>query len=97
MRNKYQRGTERMPILLANSAPRARVPSTAYVPPPLQENGVGWYPEFNKVWEWFGMPVSESESVVCVRSLCFAAFRFFCVFVLARVVCGAAAAAAAAI
>jgi hypothetical protein len=21
-----------------------------------QSNGLGWYPEFNKVWEWFGMP-----------------------------------------
>lgn len=21
-----------------------------------QANGLGWYPEFNKVWEWFGMP-----------------------------------------
>jgi hypothetical protein len=45
-----------MPLLLAHTAPRARVPSTAYVPPPLQERGLGWYPEFNKVWEWFGMP-----------------------------------------
>lgn len=22
----------------------------------VQANGLGWYPEFNKVWEWFGMP-----------------------------------------
>jgi hypothetical protein len=45
-----------MPLYLANAAPVTRVPSTAYVPPPLQANGMGWYPEFNKVWEWFGMP-----------------------------------------
>lgn len=43
-----------MPLYLAQMAPRARVPSTTYVPPPLQANGLGWYPEFNKVWEWFG-------------------------------------------
>jgi hypothetical protein len=24
--------------------------------PLRQANGLGWYPEFNKVWEWFGMP-----------------------------------------
>ena len=43
-----------MPLYLAQMAPRARLPSTTYVPPPLQANGLGWYPEFNKVWEWFG-------------------------------------------
>lgn len=45
-----------MPLLLAQMAPRARVPATVYVPPPLQQNGFMWNPEFNKVWEFFGMP-----------------------------------------
>jgi hypothetical protein len=54
--NRYQLNVREMPLLVAMQAPRARVPSTVYVPPPLQEKGQGWYPEFNKVWEWFGMP-----------------------------------------
>jgi hypothetical protein len=33
-----------MPLYLANAAPITRVPSTAYVPPPLQANGMGSYP-----------------------------------------------------
>lgn len=45
-----------MPLMLAAKAPSAHVPSTVYVPPPLQESGLGWYPEWGKVWEWFGMP-----------------------------------------
>lgn len=34
------------PLLVAQMAPRARVPSTVYVPPPLQANGFMWHPEF---------------------------------------------------
>mgnify|MGYP001807627208 FL=1 len=40
------------PLYLANNAPRARVPSSIYVPPPLQvgRSRAG-------VWEWFLMVV----------------------------------------
>ncbi|KAF8056000.1 ERD4 [Scenedesmus sp. PABB004] len=56
LNRRYMNAIAEMPLMLAALAPRARVPPTAYVPPPLQANGLGWYPEFNKVWEWFGMP-----------------------------------------
>eukprot|EP00878_Enallax_costatus_P009758 GHUV01010191.1.p1 GENE.GHUV01010191.1~~GHUV01010191.1.p1 ORF type:complete len:1012 (+),score=268.71 GHUV01010191.1:434-3469(+) len=56
LNRRYMNAIREMPLYLAQMAPRARVPSTTYVPPPLQANGLGWYPEFNKVWEWFGMP-----------------------------------------
>ncbi|KAF6257975.1 hypothetical protein COO60DRAFT_1701539 [Scenedesmus sp. NREL 46B-D3] len=56
LNRRYMNAIQEMPLYLAQMAPRARVPATAYVPPPLQANGLGWYPEFNKVWEWFGMP-----------------------------------------
>ncbi|KAI8465074.1 MAG: hypothetical protein J3K34DRAFT_525694 [Monoraphidium minutum] len=52
----YGGAMREMPLLLAQMAPRARVPATVYVPPPLQANGWLWYPEFNRVWEFFGMP-----------------------------------------
>ncbi|KIY96999.1 ERD4-related membrane protein [Monoraphidium neglectum] len=52
----YIHGMREMPLLVAQMAPRARVPATVYVPPPLQANGWLWYPEFNRCWEWFGMP-----------------------------------------
>lgn len=45
-----------MPLLVAAMAPRARVPASVYVPPPLQNGGTGWYPEFNKIWAHLGMP-----------------------------------------
>lgn len=54
LNRRYMNAIREMPLYLAQMAPRARVPSTTYVPPPLQANGLGWYPEFNKVWEWFG-------------------------------------------
>lgn len=56
LNRRYMNTIKEMPLYLAQMAPRARVPATTYVPPPLQANGLGWYPEFNKVWEWFGMP-----------------------------------------
>lgn len=56
-----------MPLYLAQMAPRARVPSTTYVPPPLQHNGLGWYPEFNKVWEWFGESAAGAVTICCLQ------------------------------
>jgi hypothetical protein len=52
----YISGMREMPLLVAQMAPRARVPSTVYVPPPLQNGGWLWWPEFNKVWAHLGMP-----------------------------------------
>ena len=52
----YINGTRRMPLLVAELAPRARVPASSYVPPPLRHGGWGWWPEFNKTWAFLGMP-----------------------------------------
>lgn len=47
-----------MPLDVANRAPRVKtgVPALAYIPPPLQTNSWGWYPEWQKIWEGWGMP-----------------------------------------
>ena len=55
-RTLYLHGLREMPLLVAQMAPRARVPATVYVPPPLQAGGTGWHPEFNKIWAYLGMP-----------------------------------------
>ncbi|GBF99191.1 hypothetical protein Rsub_11636 [Raphidocelis subcapitata] len=52
----YVGALSEMPLLVAQMAPRARVPATVYVAPPLQHGGWLWYPEHNKVWENVGMP-----------------------------------------
>jgi hypothetical protein len=56
LQTRYAQGIDRMPLLLADAAPKARVPSTCYVPPPMLEGGLAWHPEWNRIWEWFGMP-----------------------------------------
>ena len=38
----YINGMREMPLLVAQMAPRARVPATVYVPAPLQANGWLW-------------------------------------------------------
>ena len=55
-RDLYIHGMREMPLLVAHMAPRARVPATVYVPPPLQANGFLWHPEHNKAWEFAGLP-----------------------------------------
>ncbi|KAI8469089.1 MAG: hypothetical protein J3K34DRAFT_514584 [Monoraphidium minutum] len=55
-RDLYIHGMREMPLLVAQMAPRARVPATVYVPPPLQANGLLWSPEHNKPWEFAGLP-----------------------------------------
>jgi hypothetical protein len=47
---------ESLPLDLANNAPKARVPALAYIPPPLQASSWGWYPEWQKIWDGWGMP-----------------------------------------
>ncbi|KAI8473306.1 MAG: hypothetical protein J3K34DRAFT_411580 [Monoraphidium minutum] len=53
---RFGRGVENVPLELAARAPRAHVPPLVYVPPPLQEKSWGWYPEWNKIWDGWGMP-----------------------------------------
>lgn len=37
-------------------APLATVDPRLYLAPPLQHKGLGWYPEWAKVWEGWGLP-----------------------------------------
>jgi hypothetical protein len=53
---RFARGVEFLPLDLANNAPKARVPALAYIPPPLQASSWGWYPEWQKIWDGWGMP-----------------------------------------
>lgn len=48
-----------MPLWTAadnDSRVRARVPALVYIPPPLQDRSWGWYPEWDKIWDGWGMP-----------------------------------------
>jgi hypothetical protein len=38
------------------SAARTCTKPRHHAPPRHQANGLGWYPQFNHVWEFFGMP-----------------------------------------
>jgi hypothetical protein len=53
---RFQVGIQSLPLELAERAPRASVDSWVYVPPPLQEQSLGWYPEWMKAWDGWGMP-----------------------------------------
>ena len=55
-RCRFQVGIDCLPLEVANKAPRATVDSWVYVPPPLQEQSLGWYPEWMKAWDGWGMP-----------------------------------------
>lgn len=37
-------------------APAAHVPRELYLPPPLREGAVGWFPEWGKLWEKYAIP-----------------------------------------
>jgi hypothetical protein len=45
----YVGALSEMPLLVAQMAPRARIPATVYVPPPLQQGGWLWYPEVREL------------------------------------------------
>lgn len=54
---RYAKGVEfGVPLDVASQAAPARVPALAYIPPPLQDRSWGWYPEWQKIWEGWGMP-----------------------------------------
>lgn len=55
-RERFGSGVDLVPLNLAQKAPRAAVPSAIYIPPPLQDQSWGWYPEWNKMWDGWGMP-----------------------------------------
>lgn len=44
------------PLHLARHTPMAEIDPAVYLPPPLRHGAVGWYPEWGKVWEKYGIP-----------------------------------------
>ena len=44
------------PLQTAALAPKATVPRDCYLPPPLRRGAVGWFPEWGKIWEKYGLP-----------------------------------------
>jgi hypothetical protein len=44
-----------LPLQATLAAPRAQVDPAVYTPPPLRPQAVGWYPEWGKVWEKYGV------------------------------------------
>lgn len=45
-----------LPLQATLAAPRAeQLDPSAFLPPPLRKGAVGWYPEWGKVWEKYGI------------------------------------------
>lgn len=55
-RKKYGEATRNMPLETAALAPLANVPPDMYMPPALRPGCPGWYPEYGKAWENWGVP-----------------------------------------
>lgn len=45
----------RRPLQASLAAPRAEIDPATFLPPPLRPRSVGWYPEWGKVWEKYGL------------------------------------------
>ena len=43
------------PLQATLAAQPARVHPLTFVPPPLRPRAVGWYPEWGRVWEKYGV------------------------------------------
>lgn len=44
-----------LPLHTTLGAPRVSIDPATYLPPPLRKQAVGWYPEWGKVWEKYGI------------------------------------------
>jgi hypothetical protein len=44
-----------LPLHATLAAPKARPDPAAFLPPPLRPQAVGWWPEWGKVWEKYGI------------------------------------------
>jgi hypothetical protein len=55
-RKKFGEAVRNMPLETASLAPHATVPKDMYMPPALRKGCPGWYPEYGKAWENWGVP-----------------------------------------
>ncbi|BDA42899.1 probable CSC1-like protein ERD4 at C-terminar half [Coccomyxa sp. Obi] len=53
---RFGRERSSSPLLLAAGAPPATIDPAIYTAPALRPGCAGWYPEYNKAWEHWGMP-----------------------------------------
>ncbi|KAL4419727.1 hypothetical protein ABPG75_006825 [Micractinium tetrahymenae] len=44
-----------LPLHSTLGTPRVRIDPATFLPPPLRKQAVGWYPEWGKVWEKYGV------------------------------------------
>lgn len=44
-----------VPLQATLGTPTASIDPAMYTPPPLRPHGVGWQPEWGKVWQWYGV------------------------------------------
>ncbi|CAL8472023.1 g11565 [Coccomyxa elongata] len=56
-RARYGEAVAHMPLETALAAPEARVAPMVYTPPSLRPGASGWYPEYGKAWENWGVPL----------------------------------------
>eukprot|EP00798_Chlamydomonas_sp_ICE-L_P013269 gene13269-19111_t len=48
---RFEKGIQNLPLLSATDAPKASVEPLVYIPPPLNQRSMGWYPEWGKPWD----------------------------------------------
>ncbi|EIE23620.1 hypothetical protein COCSUDRAFT_63147 [Coccomyxa subellipsoidea C-169] len=56
-RARYGEAVAHMPLETALAAPEARVAPVVYTPASLRPGASGWYPEYGKAWENWGVPL----------------------------------------
>jgi hypothetical protein len=56
LRKRYDAVVAQVPLMAVHKATRGRVDADMYVPPPLREGARGWYPEWGKIWQYWGIP-----------------------------------------
>ena len=50
------RFVDSVPLQMADSAPQVNIPEEVYMPAPMRVGAIGWYPEYGKAWEKYGLP-----------------------------------------
>lgn len=56
MQSHVNRFIECTPLQVVANSPEVRIPRDMFIPPPLRTGSVGWFPEWGKVWEKYGLP-----------------------------------------
>jgi len=53
--NKYDVLLEGTPLALLEAAPRVTLHKDCFTPPPLRAGAKGWFPEYGKAWQYWGV------------------------------------------